>query len=353
MLARLGRLTRLLTATALVVAALAVVAGPAQATCGNKLCLEMTRSPDAASGFTYVSLGGIATYVVSVSNTSTATATKVTLRFEPPPGGAQVLRLKAEPPSSCTPTPTPTAPVAGPISCNLGNLKPASKLVFTFDVQMLVADADAPTTATLSSDARDKDTANNPSDPTKETLIAEDGITVDGTDGQAASLVPKDLPVALNTDSDDSGANADDPRTAVFTLSAKTFSTTALISDEEEDAGFECPPGLKCPSGGWTQAVIPAPLLSSGIVDPLGPFLPPNAMYLELVYDAGTLPSTLTTRNYVLLHDRDHLVNTREYQEIDQRCGGNPQPSCLDKVQFLENGDLYVKALVDGNWRYR
>ena len=345
-----ARLTRLLIATVAALAAVAGAAGSADGAtfpiskCGNKLCLDMTRSP--ASGV--VSSGGIATYGVLVRSSSTSTATKVTLTMTFP-GGANVLRQAG--PRTCTEV-SGAASDEVVLACDLGSVKPSpTALSFTFDVQLSQA---GPTTARISSDARNSDKPG--SDPTPEDFsVSDTDLSVDATDGQAASAVPKGLRFALDTDIDGSGTNAvSDERTAKFTLAANTFATTAVIQDEVDDPGFVCPPGLKCPTGGWTQAVIPGPSGDPLLIQDPGPFMPPNEMHIELVYDVSTLPLNLTERNYVLLHDRDYNPGTKNYEQIDQHCtGGNPQPPCLEDVDFVDGGDLYVKALVDGNWRYR
>jgi hypothetical protein len=352
MLPSSGRLTRLSIALIATLAALAGTAGSANAAFfavdGNKLRLEMTRSPDSGG----VSSGGVATYGVTVKSINTSTATKVTLTMTFP-AGADVLRQQG--PSSCTGVPgAEDEPVV--LTCNLGSVKPSSTpLSFVFDVQFAQAGT---TTARISGDARNSDKPG--SDPTPEDIsVSDTGLTVDTTDGQGRTLVPQDLPFSLDTDHDDSGAKGSDKRTSKFTFLADTFATTAVIQDEGvEDPFFACPPGLKCPSGGWTEAVIPGASGNPLLIQNPGPFMPPNLLRIELVYDVSTLPSNLTTKNYVLLHDRDYDPTTTDYEQIDDKCAGaHPVPPCLEEVRFLaggdQEGDLYVRALVDGNHRYR
>jgi hypothetical protein len=334
MLPRFARFTRLLTATIAVLCVLAGTAATADATCGSKLCVEMTRSPAAASGITSITRGGIVTYRVSVTSNGTSTASKTTLRLTLPPGASL---LRVEGPRSCS------GAVGGVVTCSLGSVKPSdTPLVFTFDVQMLSAADNATTTASLTYDARASDTGNNPNDPTVETFSVSDQIDVDVIDGQAVSAVPRGLSVALDTDADASGPTGTDKRTAKFTLFAFGFFTTAAINDSVEDPGFVCPAKLKCPTGGWTDVTAPGP---SGVPDP---FAFPSSFQVELNYDASTVPNGLTEKSYVMLH----LTNAGVLQQISRSCSSNPPP-CLKDVDLQSNGDLTAIALTTGNHRYR
>jgi uncharacterized repeat protein (TIGR01451 family) len=339
MLPSLPRFIRLLTATITVLAALAGGAVSAQAapTCGNKLCLETTHSPDTA----FVTQSSVVTYRVEVSNPFTATATKVTLRFALDPGAT----LVSTPPTGCS---QPSA--SNVISCDLGSVKPtgSNPLVFEFSARMPAAAALTSSTASISSDARSSDTGNNPKDPTVEAFSdVPEVVEVQVIDGQSISAVPNGITVPLDTDADGSGATGADKRTAKFTLFAFGFSTTATINDEVEDT-FVCPQGLKCPSGGWTESFIPGP---GGLIDP---FVLPSRMEIELRYDATTIPNGLTPQKYVMLHDLDYNAATTNYELISQVCGSNPTPPCLiGRPVVLPDGDFLVRALVKGNWRYR
>ena len=216
------------------------------------------------------------------------------------------------------------------------------------------------TTAQISADARNSDKPGT--DPTPEDFSVPDSLLeVDTTDGLGKTLVPEGLEFSLNTDHDHSGANnGNDKRTTKFTFLADDFATTAVITDEGvADPFFACPPGLKCPTGGWTEAIIPGKSGNPLLIENPGPFFAsPNLLRIELTYDASTLPSNLTTKNYVLLHDKDYDPTTTNYEQIDDRCtGAHPVPPCLEEVRFLtggdQEGDLYVRARVDGNHRYR
>jgi hypothetical protein len=204
-------------------------------------------------------------------------------------------------------------------------------------------------TARVSADARASDNGNNPNDPTDEDFPdAPELVEVRVVDGAGISAVPNRVDVPLDTDADGSGATGTDKRTAKFTLFADGFSTTANIRDSVEDT-FVCPQGLKCPGGGWTEAVIPGPGNN-----PFAPFMPPSRMDIELVYDVSTLGNGFNLSQYALLHDLDYDASTTNYEQITQLCGPNPVPPCLrQKPMLLPNGDLLVKALVQGNWRFR
>ena len=162
----------------------------------------------------------------------------------------------------------------------------------------------------------------------------------------ANSAVPEGLRLKLNTDYDGTGATANDPQTAKFDLLAKGFSTTAIVDDDVPDAGFVCPSGLKCPTGGWVESFVPGPL---GLFDP---FKPPSEFNIEIRHDSTEIPSGLTRQKYVLLHDKDYDPSTKDYEQIKRSCKSNPPP-CLVDVQVLADGDFLVTAQVTGNWRFR
>jgi hypothetical protein len=342
MLPRFARSTRFSIALIATLGALTGVAATAQAqpTCGNKLCLETTHSPTDE----FVTQGSVVTYRAAVSNPFTATATKVSLQFALDPSAT----LVSTPPSGCS-QPSST----NVITCSLGSVKPtgSSPLVFEFSATMPAVAEVTSSTASVTADARASDKGNNPDDPTLETFPdAPELVEVRVIDGEGISAVPNRVNVPLNTDADGSGATDTDQRTAKFTLFAVGFSTTAKIKDSVEDT-FVCPTGLKCPGGGWTEAVIPGPLN-----DPFAPFLPPSKMDIELVYDATSLPPGFGVNRYALLHDLDYNASTTNYEQITQLCspGPNPVPPCLrQQPMLLPNGDLLVKALVQGNWRFR
>jgi uncharacterized repeat protein (TIGR01451 family) len=340
MLPRSTRFTRLSIALIATLAALGGTAASADAACGNKLCLDTTHSPTDQ----FVTQGSVVTYRVAVSNPFTATATKVVLRFALDPSAT----LASTPPDGCS---QPSS--ANVITCSLGSVKPtgSNPLVFEFSATMPAVAKFTSSTASLTADARASDKGNNPNDPTSETFDdTPEIVEVRVIDGAGISAIPNRVNVPLDTDADGSGATGTDNRTAKFTLFAAGFSTTANIRDSVEDT-FVCPQGLKCPGGGWTEAVIPGPL-----GNPLAPFLPPSKMDLELVYDVTTLPQGFTLNKYVLLHDLDYDASTTNYEQITQLCspGPNPVPPCLrQQPMLLPNGDLLVKALVQGNWRFR
>jgi uncharacterized repeat protein (TIGR01451 family) len=335
-----ARATRLATATIAALAALAGAAGSANADpiCGNKLCLETTNSPAQV----FVTQNSVITYRVAVTNPGTATATKVVLRFQLD----SRVTLVSAPPTGCS---QPSA--ANLITCTIGSVKPtgASPLVFEFSVRMPGTASFTSSRASISADARASDKGNNPNDPTLEEFSdAPEVIEVRVVDGQGISAIPNGINVPLDTDADGLGATGTDKRTAKFTLFASGFSTTATIDDSVED-NFVCPQGLKCPGGGWTQAVIPGPANN-----PFAPFLPPSSLDIELLYDVTTLPQGFGLNRYALLHDLDYDASTTNYEQITQLCGPNPVPPCLRaQPMLLPNGDLLVKALVQGNWRYR
>jgi uncharacterized repeat protein (TIGR01451 family) len=343
MLPSAARFTRLSAATiaALVVIAAAAVSAQAVPTCGNKLCLETTHSPGPPD-FPFVTQSSVVTYRVVVSNPGTATATKVTLRFALDPGAT----LVSTPPSGCS---QPSS--SNVISCSLGSVKPTgtSPLVFEFSARMPAVATLTSSTASISADARQNDKQGNPNDPTEEDFSDDpEVVDVRVVEGQAISGVPNGITVPLNTDTDGSGANGVDRRTAKFTLVAIGFSTTAAINDSVDDSNFVCPQGLKCMGGGWTESFIPGP---GGLLDP---FVVPSRMEIELRYDATTIPPGMTPQKYVLLHDLDYLASTTNYEQISQLCGANPTPPCLiGRPVVLPDGDFLVRALVKGNWRYR
>jgi uncharacterized repeat protein (TIGR01451 family) len=340
MLPSFARCTRLLTAT---IAALAVLAGAAASadaapTCGNKLCLETTHTPDSD----FIIPNGYLNYRVDITNPGTATATKVVLTFTLDSRATLVSS-----PAGCT------QPPATVVTCPIGSVKPTrgTPLTFTFVAQMpsteTAADAPISSTASITADARASDKGNNPNDPTTETFSdAPEEVAVDLRQGVSASAVPDGVQVTLDTDPNGTGATNTDKRTAKFRLFPIGFATTATVTDEVQDAGFVCPAKLKCPTGGWTESFIPG---AKGLTDP---FVFPSVMEIELVYDVSTLPSGLSRNSYVLLHDDDYNASTKNYEQISRSCDSNPAP-CLEDVFFNADGDLVVTALVTGNWRYR
>ena len=340
MLSRFSRFTRLLTATIGVLGVLAGAAATADAapTCGNKLCLETTHTPDSD----FIIPNGYLNYRVDVTNPGTATATKVVLTFTLDSRATLVSS-----PAGCT------QPPATVVTCPIGSVKPTrgKPITFTFVAQMppdeTAANAPISSTASITADARSSDTGNNPNDPTTETFSdAPEVVAVDLRQGVSASAVPDGVEVTLDTDSNGTGATGTDTRTAKFRLFPIGFATTATVNDTVQDPGFVCPNKLKCPTGGWTESFIPG---ANGLSDP---FVFPSVMEIELHYDVSTLPSGLTKKSYVLLHDDDYNANTKSYEQISRSCSSNPAP-CLEDVFFDENGDLIVTALVTGNWRYR
>jgi uncharacterized repeat protein (TIGR01451 family) len=319
---------------------------------GNKLCLDTShiQPPDT----TFVTQSSVVTYRVLVANPGTATATKVTLTFtlditNPPPGQRRMTVLTPLPSGCSAPA---DAPAPNAITCSLGSVKPSSTpREFLFNVQMPATAALTSSQARISADARASDKGNNPNDPTAEDFTdTPEVVDVRVVEGLGISAVPNGVTVPLDTDPDGSGATGTDVRTAKFTLVPVGFSTTANIVDSVEDSHFVCPSGLKCPGGGWTQAVIPGPGNN-----PFAPFLPPSRMDLELLYDADSLGNGFNLNHYVLLHDLDHNAATTDYEQITELCAGsNPTPPCLrQEPMLLPNGDLLVKALVQGNWRFR
>ena len=361
MLPRLSRFTRLSIALTATVAAVAGTAGSAHAaapcppgfSAGNKLCLDTNHVQP--PGTTFVTQNSVVTYRVLVANPGTATATKVILTFtldttNPTPGQRRMTALTPLPSGCSAPA---AAPAPNVITCSLGSVKPTGSTPreFLFNVQMPASAAIVSSQARLSADARASDSGNNPNDPTVEDFTDDpEVVDVRVADGLAISGVPNGLTVPLDTDPDGSGATDTDKRTAKFTLVPVGFSTTANIVDSVEDANFVCPQGLKCPGGGWTQADIPGPQNN-----PFAPFLPPSRMDLELLYDASTLGNGFNLNQYELLHDLDHNAATTDYEHITELCAArNPTPPCLrENPKLLPNGDLLVKALVQGNWRFR
>jgi uncharacterized repeat protein (TIGR01451 family) len=357
MLPSSARFTRLLTATIAALAALTAGAGSAQAaapcpegfTAGNKLCLATTHEP--AGDF--VIPNGYIRYRVDLTNPGPATATKVALTFT-----LDTQTTLKSAPAGCTQPSVPPQPPVTVITCSLGSVKPTgtSPVTLRFLVQAPSFETSTSAVARVSADARQNDKQENPEnpDPTDEDFAdIPEVVTVDSRQGLSASFVPADTEVTLDTDTDDTGATLTDKRTAVFVLFANGFSTTATVNDNVEDT-FVCPQGLKCPSGGWTEAVIPGPPSTKPPFDPLlQPFLPPSRMELELRYDSTTL-NGVKPNSYVLIHDLDYDASTTTYELIETLCGSNPKPPCLrGRPVLLPDGDLLVKAFVTGNWRYR
>jgi uncharacterized repeat protein (TIGR01451 family) len=350
MLPRSTRFARLSIALIATLAVLAGTAGSASADpiCGNKLCLETTHEPDGD----FVIPNGFIRYRVDVTNPGTATATKVTLTFT-----IDTRTTLESSPQGCTQPAAPSQPPVTVITCPLGSVKPtgSSPRMFRFLVKAPATETplDNPLSARahISADARQNDKQTNPNDPTGEDFDdAAEIVHADFRQGQSASFIPQGEEVTLNTDTDNTGATPGDQRTAKFVVLATDFFTTAVINDQVSDAGFVCPDGVRCPSGGWTEAVIPGPL-----GNPLAPFLPPNRMELELRYDEMSLPPGLTPAKYVLLHDRDYDPTTKNYEQVTALCASsNPVPPCLRGLPVkLSDGDLFVRALIDGNWRWR
>jgi len=304
-------------------------------TCGSKLCLDITHSPADVS---FVSPGSLVTYTVTVSNPGTSTATKVALRDTLDPRTTLVSTL----PSGCS-------IASNVITCTLDSVKPTGSAprIFRFTVAMPASAAVTSNTASISSDARSNDTGNNPNDPTVEAFSdSPEVVEVRVVEDLANSAVPDGIRLKLNTDYDGAGATAADPQTAKFDLLASGFSTTAIVDDDVPDAGFVCPSGLKCPTGGWVESFVPGPL---GLFDP---FKPPSEFKIEIRHDSTEIPSGLTRQKYVLLHDKDYDASTKDYEQIKRSCKSNPPP-CLDDVQVLADGDFLITAQVTGNWRFR
>jgi hypothetical protein len=342
MLPSATRFTRLLIALIAALAALACAAGTANASpqkCGNKLCLQTTNEPESA----FVIPDGYLIYRVEVtSRAGTSTATNVKLTFELDP------RVTVVSSAGC-----PSA--SNTITCDLGSVDPdETPLVFRFLVQVPATETAANdplvAAASISADARQKDKGNNPNDPTNETFsAAADPVAVDRREGQSASAIPQEQAVTLDTDVDGKGATREDQRTAKFTVFTKGFFTSAAIDDEVPDNSFDCPDGLICPGGGWTQAIIPGPF---GLFDQ---FIGDNSIIIELNYDSRTVPDDLTELNYVLIHDRDYNdpLHPLDLELISERCSATPGPPCLIDVDELPGGDFRVIARVTGNFRYR
>jgi len=329
-----------LTAAAALLAAMVLSLGWFTATssantCGPKLCLDISHSPADVS---FVSPGSLVTYTVVVSNPGTSTATKVALTETLDPRTTLASTL----PSGCS-------IASNVITCSLGSVKPtgSAPLVFRFSVVMPGSAGRTSNTASISSDARASDTGNNPKDPTVETFSdAPEVVDVQVVEDLANSALPNGIRLRLNTDYDNTGATPNDRQTAKFDLLASGFSTTAIVDDDVPDAGFVCPSGLKCPSGGWVESFVPGPL---GLLDP---FKPPSEFKIEIRHDSTEIPSGLTRQKYVLLHDKDYDPSTKDYEQIKRACTSNPPP-CLDSVQVLDDGDFLVTAQVTGNWRFR
>jgi uncharacterized repeat protein (TIGR01451 family) len=340
MLPRSNRFIRLSTALIVALAALACTAVSAGAapTCGNKLCLETTHEPDSD----FVIPDGFIRYRVDLTNPGTATATKVTLTFTLDPATTLISF-----PQGCTRTAASVSPTV--VTCPLGSVKPTggTPRTFRFLVQAPNTETSTAAVARVSADARQNDKQDNPNDPTGEAFAdAPEVIAIDRRQGLSASFVPADTNVTLDTDTDGTGATLTDRRTAKFILRASGFSTSATVEDEVDDT-FVCPERLKCPTGGWTEAFIPGP---NGLLDP---FSLPSRMEIELRYDESTLNGA-KPNNYVLIHDTDYDPDTTDYELISQLCGPNPRPPCLlGRPVVLDDGDLLVRALVTGNWRYR
>ena len=342
------RFTRLSLALIATLAALAATAGSAQAaapcppgedyTAGNKLCLKTTHEP----GGDFVIPGGYIRYRVDILNPGTATATKATLKFTLDPQTT----LESFP-EGCTRTDANVSPTV--VTCFIGSIKPnPDPTTRSFLVKAPGSETSTSAVASISADARQRDKQENPNDPTEEDFADEpEVVTIDFVQGLSASFVPANTPLTLDTDSDRTGATSEDKRTAKFILLASGFSTSATVDDEVDDDTFVCPEGLKCPGGGWTEAFIPGP---NGLDDP---FSLPSRMELWLRYDSSTL-NGVTPGQYVMLHDDDYDPSTIDYEEISKLCGPNPKPPCLlGRPDSLSDGDLLVKALVTGNWRFR
>jgi hypothetical protein len=342
MLSSSVRFIRLIAATIAALAALAGTALSAEAapTCGNKLCLETTHEPDSD----FVIPSGYLIYRVAVTSVGTSTATKVTLTFDLD----DRVTLQSSP-DGCS------QPPADEITCDLGSVEPSeTPLVFRFLVQVpateTAANAPLSSQATIAGDARRNDKGNNPNDPTNESFSdAPEIVAVDLREGRSASAVPEDQVVTLDTDVDGEGATREDKRTAKFTVFSNGFFTSAAIDDEVPDNSFVCPTGLFCPSGGWTQAIIPGPF---GLFDQ---FTGASFIIIELDYDSRTVPADLTEENYVLIHDRDYNdpLHPLDLELISEHCSPTQGPPCLIDVDELPGGDFHVIARVTGNFRYR
>jgi uncharacterized repeat protein (TIGR01451 family) len=334
------RLLLPLTAAAALLAALVLslgllTASSSASTCGSKLCLDISHSPADVS---FVSPASLVTYTVTVTNPGPSTATKVAVRDALDPRTTLASTL----PSGCS-------IASNVITCSLGSVKPTGSAprVFRFTVAMPTSAGVTSNTASITSDARASDTGNNPNDPTVETFSdAPEVVEVKVIENLANSAVPNGIRLKLNTDYDGTGATASDRQTAKFDLLASGFSTTAIVDDDVPDAGFVCPSGLKCPTGGWVESFVPGPL---GLLDP---FTPPSEFKIEIRHDSTEIPSGLTRQKYVLLHDKDYDASTKDYEQIKRSCKSNPPP-CLDDVQVLADGDFLVTAQVTGNWRFR
>lgn len=306
-------------------------------TCGSKLCLDISHSP---ANVSFVSPNSLVTYTVTVTNPGPTTATKVVVRDQLATGTT----LVSTPPSGCS-APSST----GLITCSLGSVKPTGDTprVLTFTVRMPGLATSTSNVASISSDARANDSGNNPNDPTSESFSdAPEVVEVKTIEDLANSDVPNGIRLRLNTDYDNTGATATDPQTAKLNLLSIGFSTTAIVDDDVADSGFVCPTGLKCPTGGWVESVVPGPL---GLLDP---FSPPSEFKIEIQHDASQIPTGLTESKYVLLHDLDYNPATKNYEQIKRRCSSNPPP-CLDDVKKLADGDFLITAQVNGNWRFR
>jgi len=348
MLPRLTRPTRLsialIAALAAAIATLAVLAtlpGSAGAECnGNKLCLDMVRSNPSSTVSAFVTSGGFVTYDVTITSAGTSTATKTKLRLDLPAGSTVPPDSAALLDNRCAP-----ATVAGlpGITCTLGSVKPSdTPLHFTFNVKLGTVASDAAVKASLSYDARNSDTGTTGKDPTVETVVVTDLIDVAANDGVAVSAVPEDIGVDLSTDATGNGPEGANKRTAVIRVLASDFFSTAQITDEGPDNGFVCPTNLKCPGGGWTETKIPGPPGRSDW------FADPSLFEITLTYDVLTVPNGLTTKGYVMFHQR----NDGTIEQISRRCNKNPAP-CIKDVHFEDDGDLVATALGTENIRYR
>jgi uncharacterized repeat protein (TIGR01451 family) len=321
-----------------IVCALTWFTATSAAACGSKLCLEISHSP---ANVSFVAPNSFVTYTVTVSNPGPTTATKVVLTDRLDPATRAVVSTL---PSGCTASSDLIT-----ITCSLGSVKPTGSAPRTlrFTAQMPASAAHTENVASISYDARANDKQDNPNDPTNESFsLPPDVIEVKAIEDIANSDLPNGLRLTLNTDYDNTGATLQDPQTAKFTLLNRIpngFSTTAVVDDDVPDAGFVCPTGLKCPTGGWVQAVVPGPL---GLLDP---FAPPSEFKIEIRHDASQIPSGLTESKYVLLHDNPALP---AYEQISRRCSSNAPP-CIDDVKKLAGGDFVITATVTGNFRWR
>ena len=340
MLSSSGRLTRFSIALIATLAALAGTAGSAQAaapcdegfTSGNKLCLATTHEP--AGNF--VIPDGYIRYTVHVANPGPATATKATLTFTL--DTHTTLEPTVPLPQGCTRTAPSVSPTV--VTCSLGSIKPtgAQPITRSFVVKAPGFETSTSAVARISADARQSDKQDNPNDPTSEDFAdAPEVVAVDLVNGQSASFIPQNKEVTLDTDPNHQGATPGNPQSAVFTLFASSFSTAAVIQDEDDAPAFECPKTLKCPSAGWVRASIP------------GLFTFPSSMLIELHYDATAFKDGITESGYVMFHLKDNATTA---EPISRPCSKNPPP-CLVDVDIDKNGDLTAIAKGTENSRYR